>query len=194
MSKVIKQMEMDALKKNFKGVRDVVLLSVKGLNSIGESNLRSTLRKKKIRMQQVKNTLTRKVFGEMGFAVPADSPYWSGPTVVAWGGASIAELSRNLEAELLKGKTAAQYKDKVTIKGAIADGQVVPFDQALKMPTREEAIGQIIGMILGAGSAIAGCLIGPAGQVASQIESKTKGEEAPAAEAPAAETAAAPAS
>jgi ribosomal protein L10 len=183
MSKVIKKMEMDALKDNFKGVRDVVFLSVKGLGSIGESGLRATLRKKKIRLQQVKNTLTRKVFGEMGFTVPHDSPYWSGPTVVAWGGASIAELSRNLEAELLKNKaTAALYKDKVTIKGAIADGQAVPFDLALKMPTREEAIGQILSMILGPGSAIAGCLIGPAGQVASQIESKTKGEETPAGE------------
>ncbi len=178
MSKVIKQMEMDALKTSFKGVRDVVFLSMKGLGSIGESTLRSTLRKKKIRLQQVKNTLTRKVFGEMGFTVPADSPYWAGPTVVAWGGASIAELSRNLEAELVKNKTtAALYKDKVTIKGAIADGQPVPFDLALKMPTREEAIGQILSMILGPGSAIAGCLIGPSGQIASQIESKTKGEE-----------------
>ncbi len=34
MSKVIKQMEMDALKKTFDGVRDLVLLNVVGLAAI----------------------------------------------------------------------------------------------------------------------------------------------------------------
>jgi hypothetical protein len=48
------------------------------------------------------------------------------------------------------------------------------------MPTRLEAIGEVVGMILGPGSAIAGCLQGPGGQIASQIETKSK-EEAPAA-------------
>jgi hypothetical protein len=49
------------------------------------------------------------------------------------------------------------------------------------MPTREEAIAGIVAMILGPGSAIAGCLTGPAAQVASQI--KTISEKEPAAEA-----------
>jgi hypothetical protein len=53
------------------------------------------------------------------------------------------------------------------------------------MPTRAEAIGQILSMILGPGAAIAGCLVGPGGQVASQIETKTK-EEGPPAEGAAA--------
>ena len=75
------------------------------------------------------------------------------------------------------------YKDKVTIKGAIVEGQPMPFEQALTMPTREEAIAQIIAMIVAPGSAIAGCLTGPASQVASQIKSIS--EKEPAAEAPA---------
>ena len=187
MSKVIKQMEMDALKKTFGEVRDLVLLSVKGLSCGSESGLRTALSKKKIRLKVVKNSLTRRVFGEMGFGIPADSPFWAGPTMLAFAhGSSIAEISRAVEAEVQKGKTAAQYKDKVTIKGAIADGQPVTFEAATKMPTRLEAIGQIVGMILGAGSAIAGCLVGPSGQVASQIESKTKEEEGAAAEGAAA--------
>jgi large subunit ribosomal protein L10 len=185
MSKVIKQMEMDSLKKTFGEVRDLVVLSVKGLSSGGEGALRTALSKKKVRLKVVKNSLTRRVFGELGFGVPDDSPYWLGPTMLAWSaGASIAEVSRAVEAEVQKGKTAAQYKDKVKVKGAIADGQPVTFEVATRMPTRLEAIGQILGMILGPGSAIAGCLVGPGGQVASQIESKTKGEEgAPAEEA-----------
>jgi ribosomal protein L10 len=123
MSKVIKQMEMDALKKAFGEVRDLVVLSVTKLNSGGEGSLRTVLSKKKIRLKVVKNSLTRRVFHEMGFGIPDDSPYWSGPTMLAWGqGVSIAEVSRAVEGEVFKGKTAAAYKDRVTVKGAIADG------------------------------------------------------------------------
>jgi large subunit ribosomal protein L10 len=185
MSKVIKAMEMDALRQSFSGVRDLVVLSMTKLDAIATSALRANLRKKKIRLQVVKNSLTRKVFGEMGIDIPAGSPIWAGPTAMAWGTGSIAELSRELEAQVVKGKAAAPYKDKVTVKGAIADGQQVAFDQALKMPTREEAIGQILSMILSGGANIAGCLIGPSGAVASQVEQISKKEGGEAAAAPA---------
>lgn len=182
MSKVIKQMEMDALRSTFQDVRDAVVLSVKGLSCQLEGALRATLRKKNIRLKTVKNSLTRRVFDDLGIRIGADSPLWIGPTAFAWGANSIAELSRALDNELKKSKNAAAYKDKVNIKGALADGQVIGFEKALSMPTREEAIAQILGMILGPGSAIAGCLTGPISQVASQIQtiSEKKVEETPA--------------
>jgi large subunit ribosomal protein L10 len=181
MSKVIKQMEMDSLKKTFQGVRDVVVLSIQGLGSTTDNAFRTTLRKKNVRVKIVKNSLTRRVFSELGLGVPVDSPYWIGPTAMAWGANSVAELSRAIDAELKAPKTAPLYKDKIKIKGAIVEGQPIGFEQALTMPTREEAIGGIVAMILGPGSAIAGCLTGPAAQVASQI--KTISEKEPAAEA-----------
>src|SRR2546423_1449338 len=116
MSKVIKPMEMDALRESLSGVRDLVAPSITQLGSIPTSNLRASLRKKKIGLQVVKNSLTRKVFGELGIDIPADSAFWAGPTALAWGGASIAELSRAIEGEALKGKAAAPYRDKVTVK------------------------------------------------------------------------------
>jgi large subunit ribosomal protein L10 len=191
MSKAIKQMQMSSLQDTFKEVRDLVVLSVKGLDCHADHALRAALRKKSIRLQVVKNSLTRKVFGEMGMAAGADSPYWTGPTTLAWGapGISIAEVSRAVEAELKNAKTAASYKDKVAIKGAIAEGQPVGFDVALKMPTRLEAIAQIVGMIIGPGSAIAGCLTGPAAQIASQIQTISEKKEEPAADAAPAEAA-----
>ncbi len=66
MSKVIKQMQMDALKKDFNGVRDMVLLNIVGLGAIPENQIRLGQRKKGIRLQQVKNSLARRTFGEMG--------------------------------------------------------------------------------------------------------------------------------
>ena len=183
MSKVIKQMELDDLKKTFEGVRDMVVLSIKGLSCTNDTLFRSALRKKKIRLRVVKNTLTRRVFGELGLGVKEDSPYWIGPTALAWGSGSIAEVSRVIQSELKAPKTAPLYKDKVTIKGAVADGREVSFDVAVTMPTREEAIGAILAMILGPGSAVAGCINAPGGQVAGQVLaiSEKKDEAAPAA-------------
>jgi large subunit ribosomal protein L10 len=186
MSKVIKQMEMDALRSSFEGVRDAVVLSMKGLSCQLEGSLRATLRKKNIRLKMVKNSLTRRVFDDLGIHIGAESPMWSGPTTLAWGANSIAELSRAIDEELKKSKNAAAYKDKINVKGALAEGQVIGFDLALKMPTREEAIAQIVGMILGPGSAIVGCLTGPIAQVASQIQTiSEKTEEAAGEAAPA---------
>jgi large subunit ribosomal protein L10 len=197
MSKVIKQMEMDALKKDFNGVRDLVVLSVRKLSATADQALRATLRKKNIRLRVIKNSLTRKVFGEMGLNVPDDSPYWLGPTTFAWGANSLAELSKAIDGELKGLKTAPLYRDRVAVKGAVADGQVVTYEAALKMPTRAEAIGSVLAALLGAGGAIAGCLVGPASQVASQIqkisEKEPAGEAAPPAGGPGPEAPPAPA-
>jgi large subunit ribosomal protein L10 len=183
MSKVIKQMEMDALRGTFQDVRDVVVLSVKGLSCHLEGSLRATLRKKNIRLKMVKNSLTRRVFDDLGIRIGADSPMWAGPTTLAWGANSVAELSRAIDEELKKSKNAAGYKDKVNVKGAIAEGEVIGFAQALTRPTREEAIASILSAILGPGSAIAGCLTGPISQVASQIQTISEKTEGAAAEA-----------
>jgi large subunit ribosomal protein L10 len=185
MSKLIKQMEMDALKKDFQGVRDAVVLSTKGLSCLGDSTFRTNLRKKKIRVKVVKNSLTRKVFGEIGLNVRNDSPYWVGPTTLVFGAGSVAELSQAVEGELKTPKTAPLYKDKVTIKGAIADGQEVPFEAALKMPTRAQAIGAVLAALLGPAASIIGGLVSAGGQVAGQIQ-KISEKEPAAAEPPAA--------
>jgi ribosomal protein L10 len=183
VSKVIKKMEMDDLRGTFKDVRDLVLLTFDKLDSQGEYGLRKALREKKIRLKQVKNSLTRKVFKELNFSVPDESDYWQKPTVLAFGPAGVATISKAVEAELKDPKKAAKYRETVKVKGAIADGQPVAFDLAKTMPTREELVGQIVGMILGPAQSIAACLTGPAGEVASQIQTiaDKKEDGAPAA-------------
>src|SRR4051794_16018431 len=119
MSKVIKQMEMTSLTEAFKGVRDLVVLSIKGLSGTATTGFRAALRKKKVRLHVVKNSLARKVFAEMGLNIKPESPYWTGPTVFAYGGDSVAGLSKAVEGELKAPKTAPLYKDKVVVKGAV---------------------------------------------------------------------------
>jgi large subunit ribosomal protein L10 len=179
MSKKIKQMQMDALAKTFHGVRDLVLLSVSGVDSLTENKMRLDLRKKNIRWHMVKNSLARRVFSEMGINL---DNVWEGPTTVAWGANSIAELSRTLDETFKKGD---KVKDKIKIKTAVAEGQEVPFQKALTMPTRLEAIGQLLAAILGPASMLASQLTGPASQVASQIKSLSEKPAETASETPA---------
>lgn len=183
MSKAVKQMEYTALEQTFSGVRDMVLLTPSKVDSTVDYNFRKQLREKKVRVQMVKNSLVRRVFEANG--VKLDDKVWAGTTLVAWGADSIKDLSKAVDG-LIKDieKKDPKQKDKLKIKTAVADGQPVPMATALTMPTRLEAIGEIVGMMLAAVSEIAGGLTGPVSQVASQISTiADKKEEAPAAPA-----------
>lgn len=169
MSKKVKQLEMDSLKKTFQAVRDLVVLSGSGVHCQQDNQLRLVLRKKNIRLQLVKNSLARRVFQDMGIQL---SKVWEGPTLMAWGTDSLAELSKGLDEVVKK-------NPKLTVKTAVAEGQEVTFAQALKMPTRLEALGQILAMLLGPAAQLAGQLAGPAAQLAGQIQ--TLSEKKPAA-------------
>src|SRR5215212_3242771 len=112
MSKVIKQMEMDDLRRSFDGVRDMVVLTSAKLSAQGEYTFRAQLRKKGVRVRTVKNTLARRVLRELNLGIPDDSPYWKKQTMLAWGTTSIAELSKEVDAELKNPKNAGLYKSK----------------------------------------------------------------------------------
>jgi len=172
--KQVKQMQMDAMAAEFQGVRDLVVMSVTGLSSLADNRIRLDLRKKGIRLRTVKNSLLRRVFGDAKIDLPDAT--WAGPTTLAWGGDSIKGLSKEIEAIAKK----KEHEKFITVKTAVAEGLPVPFERALTMPTRLEAIGEIVAAILGPASSIAGCLTGPASQVASQIQtiSEKKPEEA----------------
>lgn len=181
MSKAVKQMEYVALEQSFAGVRDMVLIAPAKIDAGTDYNFRKQLRDKKVRVQMVKNSLAQRVFAAQG--VTLDAKVWTGTTLVAWGADSIKDLSRAVDG-LIKDieKKDPKQKDRLKVKTAVADGQPVPMSVALTMPTRLEAIGEIVGMILGPAASIAGCLAGPGGQVASQIATiaDRKEEAAPA--------------
>jgi ribosomal protein L10 len=171
MSKQIKQLQMDALSKTFDGVRDLVLLSSTGLNSQADNKIRLDLRKKSIHMHVVKNSLARRVFDKLGLKLTTP---WEGPTLVAWGTSSIAELSKEIAGFMKK------HEKNFKVKTAVVDGQEIPFDLALKMPTRTEAIGRVVAQAMAPASRLVSQILGPASQVASQIKSITDRKEEPA--------------
>lgn len=171
MSKKIKQLEIASLLQTFENVRDMVALSVVGLDAQGDNAMRHELRKKNIRIKVVKNSLVRQAFLQLGINIPETSKVWEGPTTFAWGSDSLADLSKTING-------IAKKDEKVfKVKAAVSEGNEVTFKQALEMPTRAEAIGTILAMILGPGSQIAAQIVGPARQIAGQI--KTLSEKAP---------------
>jgi large subunit ribosomal protein L10 len=178
MSKVIKQMQMDSLKKDFKGVRDMVLINIVGLDAISENQIRLGLRKKSIRLQLVKNSLARRVFSELGLQVNTG---WEGATTIAWGAGSAADLSKEVEAIVKK------HEKKMKVKTGVADGQEITFPNMLKLPTKAEALGRVVMLALAPASRLAAQITGPASQVCGQIKGikDMKKDEAPAAAPPA---------
>src|SRR5207253_1502369 len=100
---------------------------------------------------------------------------------------SLAELSRALKAELDDPKRGPQYKEKVKIKGAVEEGEPIPFAVAITRPTRAEAVARVVGLALAPAARLLGQITGPASQVASQIKtvSEKKEETAPAESTPA---------
>jgi len=173
MSKVIKQMQMDALKDTFGSVRDLVLLNVVGLGAIPDNKVRLDLRKKGIRLQMVKNSLARKVFADMGVTIGKG---WEGATTVAWGGTSAAQLAKEIKA------VQAKHDKFIKVKTGVADGQQIAFDVMVELPTREQAIGAVIALALSAGSRLVGAILAPGGQLASQVKTLSEKKEEAAAE------------
>lgn len=185
MSKKIKELELNALRATFKGVRDFVLLEPLKLDSAADYALRKGLREKKVRVKMVKNTFVKKVFDENGMKVSLGS----GPTLLCWGADSPKALGTAVDAMLKQLRPDPKVPAKIKEKTAIADGEVMPLEQFKVIPTKQEAIGEIVAALMGPGSAIAGALTGPATQLAGilkAIEEKGAGGAdgaAPAADA-----------
>lgn len=74
MSKLVKNMQITALKNELGSTRDFVVMGINKLDNDANGLLRASLRKKKIRLRVVKNSLARKVLGDLGMGVKGDSP------------------------------------------------------------------------------------------------------------------------
>jgi ribosomal protein L10 len=178
MSKLVKQIELDTLRAEFKGVKDFVLLEPIKVDSATEFEFRKKLRGSKVKVKLVKNSYTRKIFGEMGI----NGGDFSGPTVLCYGGESVKGLANAVDTAVKESKKDPKAPEKFKVRTAIADGEKISLDIAKTLPTRLEAIGDVLGALLGAGSSLASCLVGPGSQIASILTTiEEKKDAAPAA-------------
>ena len=187
MSKKVKNLITRELGEKFKGVDSVAVINPRGINATKNNQIRRKLREKGLRMTVVKNTLAKRAAGDgklKGFDALLD-----GPSAVIYGEASIATIARLILDE-------KKADEKIELRGIFFDGELYTGDkgveQVSKLPTREEAIGQIVALILAPGAKLSGIFKGQGGKVAALIKAveeraeKSGGGAAPAAEAPSA--------
>jgi large subunit ribosomal protein L10 len=174
MSKYVKELMMDQLRSDLGESSSLLIIDFKGLDAISEHQLRRDLRKKKIKVRALKNSLASRVFSSMG--IGGLSKYLEGPSVAVWGGDGVAELAKEISSQVKKLK-------KPAIKGGAVDGVVVGPDQVediTKLPSREILIGRVVSLAVAPAQRVVSLANAPAGGLMSQL--KTIAEAAPPAD------------
>jgi large subunit ribosomal protein L10 len=166
MSKKIKDLEFAALKTRMSGVKDMIAIEPIKVDSATDAAFRKALRDKKINCQMVKNSLAKKVMDENGIK----DDFWAGNLLVCWGGESVKALATTVDQAIKDSKKDPKGPEKYKVKAAVADTQKVSFEVAKTLPTRLEAIGDVLSAILGPGASVASALTGPAGSLAGVLK------------------------
>lgn len=185
MSKYVKKLLIDDVRKKLDGVSDALLVSVSGMNAVKNQSLRAKLRSKNIHLMVVKNSLARQA--TLGTSINVAFDQAEGSLAVVWGAKDIVSLAKEIVA-LAEDKTMAPF----AARGGVVDGQRIGADEVKdvsKWPSREEVLGRIVGQILGPGAQLAALLLGPGGKLAGQLKTKSEGAEAEGDAAPAEATA-----
>jgi len=177
MSKQIKGLIADEVKKRLQGVNDALLVNVIGLNSSNTFNLRRELRNKNISLLVVKTSRARRATEGTPLARAFDDN--EGSLAVVWGAEDFVSLTKELVALHKK----PEY-EKFTAKGGLMEGEKLTAEKVAeisKWPNRVGQISILMGQILDPGSKLLSQINAPGGRLMSQVKKKSEGEEAPAA-------------
>ena len=184
MSKQVKDLITRELNTKLKDVDGVAVINPRGINAIKNNLIRRRLHEKGLRMMVVKNNLARRATD--GTALQGFDKLLDGPSAVVYGKQSVPTIARAVLVEKKADET-------IELRGVFFDGEVYVGDKGVeqvgKLPTREEAIGQLVAAILGPGRKLAAALKGPGGTLGAMlktIENKAKDKEGGASVAPAA--------
>lgn len=178
MSKYMKELMLDQFRSELGETRSLLILDLKGLDAITETQLRADLRKKQIKLKVIKNTLAGVLFDELGMG--GLKQYLSGPSVAVWGGSGVAELAKEISSQVKKLK-------KPQIKGGAVEGTVIgpsQVDDITKLPSREELIGRVVQIALSPVQRVVSLANAPASGLLGQLKAiaEKEGGDAPAAE------------
>jgi large subunit ribosomal protein L10 len=191
MSKYVKNLISEDLRRRLQGVDDALLVNVVGLDATASNRLRAELRQKNIRVLVVKNSLAARAAAGTPLATALEG--LGGSAAICWGAGDIITLAKEVT-RLARDQRFAPF----AALGGVLDGEKLSPEQiheVSKWPSREEVLGMLVGQILGPGARLASQLTSAGAGVAGQIkelagkeESKDEGPlaalAAPAAESP----------
>lgn len=168
MSKAIKDMLVDDLKHRLQDVGEVMVVSLGKLDAQKTTRLRNTLRKKRIHLQLVKNSLARRATAGTPLA-PAMTEA-AGMLALAWGGEDVVDLAKEID-RIAGDKEFEGFECR---GGAMDGGRLGAADvkRVAKWPTRGEQLSILSGQISSLASTISGQILSAGGVLAGQIASR----------------------
>lgn len=165
MSKIVKNMIARDYAKRLEGSNDAMVISIRGMKAIDTTKLRGKLAKSQIKIAVVRNSLARRSF--KGTALEPLHELLTGPSALAFGGASVVEVAR----EIVKMLTDFPGLE---LKGAILDGNIFKGDAGVKelskFPTKAEAQAKVVTMIVSPGRNLLAQIKGPGSTVAGLVK------------------------
>ncbi|MCF0234126.1 MAG: 50S ribosomal protein L10 [Thermoguttaceae bacterium] len=186
MSKFVKNIITEALKKRLSGVENALLVNMVGMEVNDSNKLRGVLAEQGVNVMVVKNSLAARA--TEGAPLNAAFKGLSGTAAICWGASDIVAL-----AKVVVNATKDKQFSKFTVIGGVLDGEAFAAEQAVeisKWPSREEQIAILLGQITGVASKLSSQLLSQGANLASQIkqiwDKDGEDSDAPAEEAPAA--------
>jgi large subunit ribosomal protein L10 len=172
MSKYLKQLITDDLKKRLDGVSDLLIVDIAGLEANKNVELRKKLREKKIQLLVVKNSLARRA--TEGSALAPAFEGMKGSAAVAWGSEDVVSLAKEVT-RFAEDKAVAPFAPK----GGVMSGSRLSAEDVKKVskwPSRAEQLSLLVGQILSPGATLSAQLLGSGAKLASQIKKKSEEE------------------
>lgn len=172
MSRAVKQLLEEDVKKRYAGLDTVMVVNVHGLNGVEANQVRGQLRKKKIEMHVVKNRAIKRILS--GTTLEPIGKFLTGPCAFVTGGPSPVETAK----ELLR---LVQAFPKFELRTGLIEGetQPIPIEEISKRRSKNEIIGDVVMLAVSPGRRIAGCLktgSRVAGCIKAIIDKLEKGE------------------
>jgi len=168
MSKSVKDMIKRDYRTKFSGEggpSEALVISIRGVKGTDTTRLRAGLARKNIRITVVRNSLARDVMA--GSPLEALADMLEGSSALAYGGESVVEVAREIVANLPK-------TPGLTLKGAILDGVLFKgkagVEELAKFPTKDEAIAQVITLVVSPARKLVGAIKGPGSKVAGIVK------------------------
>ncbi len=166
MSKPVKDLMMRDYQQKLEGEKNALLISIRGVPANDNNRMRLGLLEQDIRISVIRNNLAKRTFEDTPLSGLA--PLLTGPSALAYGAESVVDVAR----EVMKW---AKQIESLELKGAILEGQLYEGEAGVealsKMPTREEALGQAVTLILSPARNLMGAVTGPGAALASIIKS-----------------------
>lgn len=174
MSKYVKNIIIEDLKKRLEGVENALLVNVIGMDVNTMNRLRTDLLSKNINILVIKNSLAHRA--SAGTLLEPLFKGLKGTASVCYGAQDIVALAKEL-VRISKDKSFAKFE----LRGGVMDGEAFAADKVIdisKWPSREEQISILLGQIVGVGAKLSSQLLAGGANLASQIEQLAEKEDA----------------